>query len=325
MGKFRERLISRFSRRWEKVFPDNVNIVKHTEDPPEFGFITIFKGYTESEGRKFKLKVNLNAFPSVLKSVMGIRKALKEIKKNPENPRTSISKEELKEMEEFILSEGVGKVGYTELKPHEIFDKNAVLSTHVIVLIKEMDKEKIDKAPSGITNTMIMQTYAQMGKQANILANYLRKKGFTTQAGPALGGSSIYPIQAKRSGIGWIGRHGMLITPEYGPRQRIAVVYTSIENLPITNKNEHEWIGEFCSTCGACIRACPTNAILEKPIDYPSGRKTHIEIFKCATGFMNHGCTICIKECVFSKLGYTKCFETHQKKTQNRYPNNILA
>jgi len=316
MGKFRERLISRFARKLENVFPEDANIIRYTEDAPEFGFITIFYGYTKNEGGKFKLKIPLKAFPSILKCILGIRKSFREIKKNLKNPRTSISEEELREMEEFIKNKGVGALGYTELKPHEVFNKNGVLSTHVIVLIKEMDKEKIDKAPSKATHTMVMQTYAQMGKQSNLLANYLREKGFATQAGPALGGSSIYPIQAKRSGMGWIGRHGLLITPEYGPRQRIAVVYTSIENLPVNENNEHKWIADYCSTCGACIRACPTNAILEKPIDYPSGRKTHVNIFKCATGFMNHSCSICVKECMFSKLGYEKCYELQQKKNK---------
>ena len=39
MGKFRERLISRFARKLENVFPEDANIIRYTEDAPEFGFI----------------------------------------------------------------------------------------------------------------------------------------------------------------------------------------------------------------------------------------------------------------------------------------------
>ena len=72
-------------------------------------------------------------------------------------------------------------------------------------------------------------------------------------------------LLAEKAGLGTIGTHGLLISPNVGPRQRIAAVYTSIENLPEINTNEHLWIKDFCTKCKRCVKACPTKAIFAKP------------------------------------------------------------
>jgi len=44
-----------------------------------------------------------------------------------------------------------------------------------------------------------------------------------------------------------------LITPKFGPRVRLAAVYTSIQNLPDSKENNHSWIEEYCKICGQDI------------------------------------------------------------------------
>ena len=60
-------------------------------------------------------------------------------------------------------------------------------------------------------------------------------------------------------GLGQIGWHSMLITPEFGARQKLTTIVT---NAPLLADAMYE--GELCSpvTCGfQCARACPTAAI----------------------------------------------------------------
>ncbi|MCP4761545.1 MAG: [Fe-S]-binding protein, partial [archaeon] len=175
-----------------------------------------------------------------------------------------INEDEFTNFINFASSIGVDRLGFTLLSSDLIFRKFGVLYPNVIVIIKEMDKNRIDKAPSRETQEMVMGTYKTMNFIGNKLAKYLRNKGFGAQAGPALGGVSNYVPLAEQAGLGWHGRHGLLITPEFGPRQRIALIYTSIENLPVKERseNEHKWIGDFCGKCGKCIKNCPGNAIL---------------------------------------------------------------
>ena len=148
------------------------------------------------------------------------------------------------EVEKEALDLGADKVGFTKLSNHHIFKNHSVLYDNLIVIVQEMNKELVGLAPSFETFKMIHQTYASLGVISNELTKYLRNKGFAAQAGSALNGMSVYPIIAQDAGLGWIGKNGLLITPEFGPRQRIAVIYTSIENLPYNTGNKHTWISD---------------------------------------------------------------------------------
>lgn len=279
---------------------DGQETIRALPESPEFGFFTWFRIFRE-KSIKVKAKITFRAVPYALRAILGIRKSFITLKKNPKNPVTSITPEGLHEFEEYAKSLGVDKIGYTKLTPELILENQELLYDNMIVLIKEMDKNLIAIAPHKKTMGMIMKTYFQMGKQVNKLSTFLRKKGFSVHAGPALAGLSLYPVLGQRTNLGAIGRHGLLITPEFGPRQRIAVIYTNITNLPFAKSNSYEWISEFCKKCVRCMEACPTNAIYDTPIQKAHGRLTHIDVEQCAKGFLYYGCSICIKECTFNK------------------------
>ena len=87
---------------------------------------------------------------------------------------------------------------------------------------------------------------------------------------------------------------------------RLAAVFTSIENLPFfEGENEHCWIEGFCSSCGQCVRGCPTGAILEQPVRRDNGLFMCTNVEKCFPFFLeHHGCSVCIKVCPFNRVGY---------------------
>ena len=123
---------------------------------------------------------------------------------------------------------------------------------------------------------MIMRTYDDLGKASAQLTTFLRAHGFSAQAGHPLGGLVLYPPLAELAGIGYHGRHGLIITPEHGSRVRLTAIYTNIENLPFAKDNSHEWINSFCQKCGRCIRKCPGFAIQEEPFLQQNGLLTHV-------------------------------------------------
>ncbi|MCF7853664.1 MAG: 4Fe-4S binding protein [Candidatus Pacebacteria bacterium] len=58
-------------------------------------------------------------------------------------------------------------------------------------------------------------------------------------------------------GLGEIGYSMMLLTPEFGPRNRIGVILTDVELEP-----DPIYDGpQLCNRCMACVRDCPTGAI----------------------------------------------------------------
>jgi len=57
-------------------------------------------------------------------------------------------------------------------------------------------------------------------------------------------------------GLGELGLHKLLLTPQYGPRQRVFAVFTDAELTPTPL-----FQGEICDECGLCAKECEANAI----------------------------------------------------------------
>jgi epoxyqueuosine reductase len=68
---------------------------------------------------------------------------------------------------------------------------------------------------------------------------------------------------AVKSGLGWVGKNGNLITKNNGSFFFIATLITDLEL-----ESDDPFIKDYCGTCTKCIDNCPTNAILpDKVID----------------------------------------------------------
>jgi epoxyqueuosine reductase QueG len=242
----------------------------------------------------------------LLSVIKNIHLSVDSIPENPVNASAQASPDFLEELKEFAKSHGVSPLEFVKLPRDLIFQKMGVLFDNAIILAMEMSKDKIDKAASQETLTMVFGTYDDLGKAANRIAEFLRQKGYAAQADHPLGGLVLFPPLAQKAGIGWIGKHGLLITPEFGPRVRLAALYTSIENLPFADSNDHGWIEDYCKICGICINQCPPKAILEEKTIHDTGRETNIKQQECFEYFAQYyGCSICIKVCPFSKAGDT--------------------
>ena len=68
---------------------------------------------------------------------------------------------------------------------------------------------------------------------------------------------------AQKSGLGWVGKNGNLITKQSGSFYFIATLITDLEL-----NYDDPFAKDYCGTCTKCIDACPTDAILgNKVID----------------------------------------------------------
>jgi len=68
---------------------------------------------------------------------------------------------------------------------------------------------------------------------------------------------------AEKSGLGWIGKNGNLITKQSGSFFFIATMITDLEL-----EYDDPFAKDYCGSCTKCIDACPTNAILpDKVVD----------------------------------------------------------
>lgn len=101
-------------------------------------------------------------------------------------------------------------------------------------------------------------------------------------------------IAAYLCGLGEIGYSKMLLTPEFGPRQRVGIIITELELEPDPIMEP----GTLCNRCMACVRECPGGCI---PADKTVKANIHGKEIEWADVDMG--------KCSFTFRGAEKCAE----------------
>ena len=105
---------------------------------------------------------------------------------------------------------------------------------------------------------------------------------------------------ATLSGLGWIGKSTLLVTPTFGPRVRLGTLLTDMPlhvNTPIVRNQ--------CGDCRACVDACPVGAIKGNPWAQTTPRHDLLDLSRCydylwsekATLGRRQTCGVCLKTC----------------------------
>lgn len=199
-------------------------------------------------------------------------------------------------------------IGFTELPRQMIFRDKFTLFKYALVVSQEMKKDKINLAPGTEAGQEVMRVYSSLGLVVNDIARWLRQQGERCQSNHPMGGLVNTPSLGGKAGMGWQGRSGILITPQYGPRVRLAPVFIEHQVFDFTDNRNHDWIEKHCAGCGICARECPGQAIYsEKRINIDGvpgigALRTCIDRGKCMGPFsQTQGCSVCIKVCPFSQ------------------------
>jgi epoxyqueuosine reductase len=66
---------------------------------------------------------------------------------------------------------------------------------------------------------------------------------------------------AVKSGLGWVGKNGNLITKDNGSFFFIGTLITDLQL-----EADNPFVKDYCGTCTRCIDACPTEAILPNKV-----------------------------------------------------------
>jgi ferredoxin len=178
---------------------------------------------------------------------------------------------------------------------------------YAVVIGIEMDELGIATSPHSPSAAAVGMGYSKMAFIAGTLAEFIRNLGYT--AVPS-GNDTAFSIPlAVDAGLGEMGRNGLLITPEYGPRVRLCKVLTDLPLVP--DKAINFGVSEFCKTCKKCVNACAADAISDddEPSFKPASRSTSIGVKKwavdgekCYNFWCDNGndCANCISVCPYN-------------------------
>ena len=179
---------------------------------------------------------------------------------------------------------------------------------YVIVGAVEMDELGIATSPEAPAGAATGIGYSRMAFMGATLAEFVRNLGYT--AVPAGNNVGLSVPMAIDAGLGQLGRHGLLITPEYGSRIRLFKVLTDLPLVP--DKPIDFGVTEFCRGCKRCAEVCEVDAISFKddpdwePATKSSSQgalKWYMDAEKCFEYWCENGmdCSTCISVCPFTK------------------------
>ena len=174
----------------------------------------------------------------------------------------------------------------------------------VVSLAFEEDYLAIINSPGRLASAAVGNGYSRMAFTSYCLAEFIRSLGY--RAIPAGNGVGLSVPMALDAGLGELGRNGLLITPKYGPRVRLAKVITDMPLIP--DAPISFGVTEFCENCLLCADYCPSEAITKgkqtwsgrSAANNPGSFKWYVESEKCFD-FNGFSCSNCKRVCPFTK------------------------
>jgi epoxyqueuosine reductase QueG len=180
--------------------------------------------------------------------------------------------------------------------------------THAIVMAIEMDKEGVATSPEYASAAATGVGYSKMAFAIASLSEFLRNLRY--KALPMGNDTALSIPLAIDAGLGQLGRNGLLITPEHGPRIRLCKVFT---DMPLIADQPIDFgLTTFCKTCDRCSTACEADAISAEPeptfavacpSNNPGIKRWAVNADRCYEFWTKNtvACSNCISACPFSK------------------------
>ena len=182
---------------------------------------------------------------------------------------------------------------------NEVYEKE---HKYAIVFTVEMSKEMVAAAPKASIVMESGQQYLDSARISMQIASFLGNLGYDARAHIDANYKMVLPLLARDAGLGEIGRMGLLMTPDLGPRVRIGAVSTNLEL--ITDKaGDDESVLDFCTICKKCADSCPSKAISFDDMQIIDGvKRWQINQEECFTLWTKVGtdCGRCMSVCPYS-------------------------
>ena len=229
----------------------------------------------------------------------GFQAANKTKYNNGNNEKTETTLEFWADFEKSAIDKGVDLIGYVPVQEGYIFKDLPIIGKNAIILGMEMKWDMIKDAPGINCGIESFRVYYELGEITIKLTEYLQDQGYRTEAHHPFGGKLLFTAHAAAANLGYMGRIGLVVTPEFGPRQRWSIITTDAD-IPKTKERDFSEMEDFCESCGACIENCIGGATYDQPIHKGVGAEiiTHIDRNKCIESMVtNNYCSNCLKVC----------------------------
>lgn len=213
-------------------------------------------------------------------------------------------------IKKMALHYGADLVAITKMKPEHYYSVRGrrhfgkKVETHHkygIVIGMEMSKDLVNRAPKMSSVIETSNIYLKLAVIGHQIAMYLNAQGYPSRNHMDGNYLVVAPRVAQSAGMGEMGRHGLLLTPEFGSRLRLGVITTDLELMPDEVKPLH--LDELCDHCDKCVRTCPGKAIPREKKEIDGVMRYQIIQEQCYEKWRSLGtdCGICLSSCPVSQ------------------------
>jgi ferredoxin len=207
---------------------------------------------------------------------------------------------------------GYGEVGFTSNDRHYVYQsrKPAMKAglPNAICVALEQDYNKTQTIPSMAAEETHFGTYFNQGPLTMELTDFIRSLGYRVQvSGPTWHYGPMIPMFVQ-AGLGQLGANGQLLSPHFGSRARLQVIFTDA-NVTYDQPIDYG-IHKFCQVCQVCVNRCPGRALMPEKVWYRGVEKNKLVFKRCRPVMARYlGCGICMKVCPIQKYGMQPVME----------------
>jgi epoxyqueuosine reductase len=221
----------------------------------------------------------------------------------------------------FCHELGLDLVGFADLAPFKAAGackpanllEPFTIAISIAVHLDDDILDDIETRPSPAYNQAYIDANTKLDAAAARIEGWIREKGFKALMVPASKiiddgrrfGSISHKAVAHAAGLGWQGKSLLLVTPDFGPRVRLATILTDMPLQPGTPEPNR------CGRCRACTEACPAHAIRGiAPIFYHATPSDGVDLDKCDAklkefamlpGVTRSVCGVCVSVCPWGR------------------------
>lgn len=201
----------------------------------------------------------------------------------------------------MALEMGAHASGVAEINPNLVFTQAGEF-THRYALVYGIAMSYENMADIGPrSQDEVHRVYHQLDELGLRIAQRIAAHGYSASMQPNEGDVPLVAL-AQQAGLGELGKHGSLISPQLGSSFRLGAVTT---DMPLAADGPRDFgIDEVCLKCGVCTRFCPGDAIKPEKKEVNGVVRWHVDTPACEPWFHKlYGCKICLMVCPLNSRG----------------------
>ncbi len=223
---------------------------------------------------------------------------------NPDRSEIDDPAATTREIKDLAIEMGADAVGIAAYDARLVFSQAAV-TDHKFVIVYAVNMAydfMVDIGPRSQDEVHLV--YYKLDDLGVRLAQVIGSYGYSARMHPNAGDFPL-PALAQLAGLGELGKHGSLISPELGSSFRLGAVSTDM--TLIADGPKDFGIDEVCASCNVCTRFCPGDAIKPDKKTVKGVTRWYVDTPACEPYFHKlYGCKICLMVCPYNGRGVLK-------------------